>query len=771
LRVLLLANTRGITDRALTALAITKIPLELLDLSGNTRVTDEGLLALCTGCQQLQELRLKGCDRLSQKAVKRCSDGLLPFTKPFTTASLVKTVAAGGGNAAMVLAPLPRAHVDLLRLMQTQYEAAAVLQHRFRKWRSQRFTVHFLAHRRLVRETRAARKIQKCVREFLARRRFQHLLSLKENVSKIVYVQAHARGNRARRQVRTWRFTANVAVRRIQRCYRPHHVARMRLRGFNAREIQRVYRGFLGRRRYRQLIYERKLACAGKIWRWYRRCLNYREFQRRSRWLVEKIRSIQGQWRKYQRRRNLTTFLAYYRDAAIKIQSVWRRKLAMWHVGAMRVETNAAALTIQRVFRGHRARKRVAFYRALATNTAIVIQTQWRRYRARKRYLHERGLVVHTQQMLRYARTVTRIRSVVRQAVAKHRQEAAVDIQRCYRGMRGRKRAVLFRKIRSAKYARKGQTATQALVRRQFTSKGAALCIQRWIRRVLARRKVLKIRRWRRFLAVQCLQRYLKEWIKKLRLSRTREAKTHAAADIQRVFRGRRGRVHFKAEQHRQRCLKAAKLFQRVYRGHLGRKRFAQIFAAKTSAASLLQRAYRTRQARKFYEISRAVAALKAKEQHDRSLLGRLEARRNPMDELYRRAKLPREKELLSNLKEKWQAHRTLEERAVRKLRRECAAVWSNADEVIGNQYAVRRKLYGVTENVYSTHRELEQRKSVRTSLEEELKGLKTRVRAFKRAMREAVESRRMLEGGEVHDLLKEQGLYVEPENASNQRG
>ncbi|KAG3044312.1 hypothetical protein PC121_g21987 [Phytophthora cactorum] len=448
LKILLLSNTRGITDRTLTALAFTKIPLEILDLSGNTRVTDEGLLVLCTSCQQIQELRLKGCDRLSQKAVKRCNDNLLSLTKPFMTASLVKTLATGGGNSAMVLEPLPQVHINLLRSMQTQYEAAVVLQTRFRKWKNKNFTIQFLANRRLLRETRAARKIQKCVRDFLAWRRFLHLLSLKESVAKIAY---------------------------------------------------------------------------------------------------------------------------------------------------------------------------------------------------------------------------------------------------------------------------------------------------------------------------------MKEWVKKLRQSCKREAKIHAVADIQRVFRGYQGRLYFKAERHRQRCLQAAQITQRIYRGRIGRKRFAQIFQAKTSAASMLQNIYRTRQARKLFEISKAVAALKAKEQHDRSLLGRLEARRNPMDELYRRAKLPREKEILTQLKEKWEAHQTLEERAVRKLKRECVTVWTNADEIISNQYAVRRKLYGVTENVYATHRELEQRKKLHTSLEKELAELKSHVRAFKRTMREAVENKRMLEGHEVFDLLKEQGLYLEPES-NNQR-
>ncbi|RLN62451.1 hypothetical protein BBJ28_00005405 [Nothophytophthora sp. Chile5] len=769
LQVLLLSNTRGITDITLMAFARTKTPLRVIDLAGNTSVTDAGVLALCTSCQLIQGLRLKGCDRLSQKTVKHCTDNLLPFTKPFVAASLIKTIATGGGNAAMMLEPLPNPHIELLRTLQERYESAVILQTRFRKWWQKRFSVEFLARRRLVRVSRAAKKIQACIREFLAWRRFLHLLSLGRNIDKILLVQAHVRGNRTRHQVRAWRFAANMAVRRIQRCYRPRYVARMRVLHFNAGQIQRVYRGFLGRQVYRQLLYGRKLAAAARIWRWYRKLLNHREFQARSRWLVKKIHCIQGQWRKYKRRTNFVKYMAFYRMHAVKIQSVWRRKLARWHVAAMRKAMNAATLTIQSVFRGHVARKRVAFYRTLTTNTATLIQTQWRRYRARKTFLRQRALIVHVQQTSRYARMVAKMQDVVRRAVAKQREDSALCIQRVYRGMLGRKRALLFRKIRRAKFARKGQDATQALLRRRLIRKGAVLCIQQWIRSVLARRKMLKVRRWRRFLAAQRIQRYLKEWLRTLRSSRKREMQIHAAGDIQRVFRGAQGRIYFKKERHRQRCLRAAQLTQRMYRGRLGRRLYERVYTEKMGATRMLQRAYRTRQARKFYEISKAVAALKTKEQYDHSLLGRLEARRNPMDELYRRAKLPREKEVLTKLKDKWEAHRVVEERAVRKLKRECATVWTNADEVIGNQFAVGRKLYGVTENVYVSLRELEGRKELRRTLEQELAEMKSSIQAFKHAMREAVESRRMLEGSEVFDLLKEQGLFMEEQSPSNQ--
>jgi hypothetical protein len=77
----------------------------------------------------------------------------------------------------------------------------------------------------------------------------------------------------------------------------------------------------------------------------------------------------------------------------------------------------------------------------------------------------------------------------------------------------------------------------------------------------------------------------------------------------------------------------------------------------------------------------------------------------------------------------------------------------------------INRKLYGVTENVYSSHLEFTQRQARNEQLEKELTSLHIRMINFKAALREAVETRRMLEGSEIYDILRTHHLYMdEPE-------
>ncbi|TMW55704.1 hypothetical protein Poli38472_010586 [Pythium oligandrum] len=767
LQALIFSGTKAITDRGIIACAMMRLPLLVVDLCGNTNISDGGLQALCTTCQHIQELRLKGCDRLSPKVIRACNASL-PFTKTQLSPSLQQRLAVGGGNATAILTPLSHRHIQLLRTLVTQYEKACILQARVRHWKEKEASIRYLARRRMLRQTRAARKIQKCARSFLSWRRHLRKLRLPENTKKVVMMQAHIRGNQSRHRTRVLRFTMTRAAKRIQRGYRPHYAVRMPIRIANIVTIQRIYRGYCGRQRYKRILYEKKCACALRIWHWYRRCVNQRDLQRRSHWLMQKIRSIQDQWRKYCRRRNFTKYLGYFRSHATRIQTIWRGVSTRKYVAQLRIDMTRSAIVIQRVYRGHIGRQFMKKYSQAAHTGARSIQKRWRGYAQRQKYLRQRYLLIKMQRMARYASLVRVFREIVRAAVAKHRKEAAVCIQRHARGMLGRRRALLFRKIRNAKYAQKGQNASQALIRRRFIQKGAAVRIQQWIRRVQARRKMLMMKRWRQYIASRCLQRYLKAWMRRVRVKRKRDEQSLASGTIQRVYRGHLGRVTFKAEKHRQDCLRSAKLIQRVYRGFRARCFYAIEKRDMTRAARMLQRAYRSRQASKFYEISQATAALKAKEKYEKSFLRMLDSKRNPMDELYRRAKLPREKDMLVKLKDKWEANRVIEERAVRKLRREEQQVWKDASETIGNHLNVRTKLYGVTENVYVSHREYVERQERQVNLKSELVDLHKRIAMFKQALRSAVASQRILDGNDVFNLLKAHDLFVEA-SVSNQ--
>ena len=74
----------------------------------------------------------------------------------------------------------------------------------------------------------------------------------------------------------------------------------------------------------------------------------------------------------------------------------------------------------------------------------------------------------------------------------------------------------------------------------------------------------------------------------------------------------------------------------------------------------------------------------------------------------------------------------------------------------------VIRKLYGVTENVYSSHLEFTQRKVRHEQLEKDLTSLHIRMIKFKAALREAIETRRMLEGTEIYEILRAHNLYMD---------
>ncbi|DAZ97117.1 TPA: hypothetical protein N0F65_010440 [Lagenidium giganteum] len=753
LQTLLLSYTRQITDKALRALADAKLPLVCLDLCGNTNITDEGIEVLSRGCQRLQELRLKNCDRLSVTHVQQLNRTCLPFTATLQM----------GATTTLLLSSLPPRHVELLQTMLRQYENVLVLQTHFRKWKQRELSTLYLEKRRQQRRNRAAKRIQRCFRRFVAWHRYLRELALAENLPKVIRLEAHVRGYLARWHTRVMRFKWNRAARCIQRHYRPYFWRWRRYYTVYVLVIQRVYRGYLARQLLRRLLYQRRVFSANAIGVWYRRCVRDREVAIRTRWLLKKIQSIQGQWRVHTRRTRLRAHVGFYSAHATKIESQWRRILAQRFVARRRVEWTTAALVIQSAYRSHFIRCEVYYYCALVHRSATRIQSAWRGLRTRRGYHRQYELVVLIQRMARYKAIVRLFRRVVHAAVARHRRLAATCIQRHVRGRRGRKRALLFRKIRRAKFAHKGQNAAQALMRRRMIQCGAALRIQHWIRRVQARRRMLKVRKWRRTVGARALQRYLRAWLAKLKKRRQRERLVHAAINLQRAFRGHLGRRKFKAEFDRQARLRSARLLQRVYRGHAGRRLFKRIRREMMHAATLVQRAFRTRQSKKIYEIALAAAALKAKDRHDHSILGRLEALRNPLDELYKRAKLPREKEVLVSLREKWTNSRVAEERAVRKLRKEASLVWNQVDEVIGNHLSLRRKLYGVTENVYASHVELQEREDRQVQLRNALIDVHKRLFRFKHALAEASTARRMLDVQEIFDLLRHYKLFREP--------
>lgn len=719
------------------------MPLVLLDLTGNVRVTTDGLLALCARCQEIQDLRLQGCERLDPHRVKSCHATLLPYTtwtqKPRKSTNLT-------------LQPLPAAHIACLRVLHAQYVAAARLQATVRQWQRRARARRVRATYRKVRATQAARQLERGLGAFVAWRRVLARVSLRKHLVRIVFVQAHVRGNKARRDVRRWRRRATIAIGRIQRWYRRHYVARRTENYVHARNIQRIFRGLQGRQRVQRIVDERNDRYTRTIRRWYRRWYHYR------RWRLDAIRTIQNQWRTFQQRQKLRQYVTFYCTAARKVQRAWRRKVAIGSVSTLRIKVTRATVLIQRTYRGHVARKRLALDR----KSALRLQSHWRRYWAQRRLLHQRQLVLRTQQRVRDARMRRQLHQLHWALVQKIQNDACKQIQRAYRGMVGRKRAVLVRTLCTVNVTRTKRNAVQRLRRRRFIMTGAVLCIQDWLRRLMRRRKVLERNRRRHDHAVKCIQKYLKNWVTTNRQKGLLTTQLDAIAQIQRISRGYFARQHLQLLRHQQACVHAAQLIQRVVRGHLGRQAYLQLLHAKVGAARKLQRVYRSRQAAKVIELTKAAAALNAFEKSNRSLFDKIDARRHPMRTLYHRAKLHQDQRIVRQVKDKWEAHWLAKQRAKRKVQRACASLWQQDADGIAAHFRARYELHGVTETVYALRQELTERQKVHGGLQTQGMELRKAIALFKQALRAAVTSQRMLDGAEILDLLKEHHLGPE---------
>jgi len=111
-------------------------------------------------------------------------------------------------------------------------------------------------------------------------------------------------------------------------CVGRKRVAHMRREHWAAHVVQRYWRGFAGR---------------GLAWKM--------QLEERSARLIQKC------WRGWRARRFVNLLRFARRDAAIKIQSMWRQRVAMRDAWAMRDRHNAA-VNIQRIFRGRLGRAR-----------------------------------------------------------------------------------------------------------------------------------------------------------------------------------------------------------------------------------------------------------------------------------------------------------------------------------------------------------------------------------------------------------------------------
>lgn len=303
---------------------------------------------------------------------------------------------------------------------------------------------------------------------------------------------------------------------RVQANWRRYCVLRrMDYAQYNAKVIQRYVRGYLATMTVYEEIYKitlvqnfvrMKHAQALADYRRYmivqvQACVRGFILRGRLEKICDKAITIQSAWRAF-----------YYRLVyqfklldIIILQSVWRRKQAYSIANQKRCALQVRAATIvQARWRCYDARETYLQYK-IEDRAATIIQTQWRCYDTSMDYLHFLADVLIVQSMVRRwfaMREVTAIlvnKSIVLQRIARgylgrleaRRVRSAITIQRTWRGF-----------VAFADYMFKiaDIVVVQTVARRWFACRranyfrhkiehDAATVIQRWRRRVLARRE------------------------------------------------------------------------------------------------------------------------------------------------------------------------------------------------------------------------------------------------------------------------------------------
>ena len=305
LKHLSLAYCPGITDVALAhfgAYSVTN--LESLNLAGNERISNVGLIHFCESVPTCRVLNVSACPVLTPDVLPKHVLKLLPFAtmgEPSTSKSK--------STYSMVTQAHPTGTIEYLELLLDQFYHALVLQSHYRSWKLRKDTLETLLRRRISRERRAAKKIQTLVRGFLDWKRFVHLLELGQNMRMILRIQSLYRGEVVRKWFVQIRLERLAAIQKIQRAYGRHYDRRAGA----ALTIERTYRGYLGRCIHWQLVHEIQLEAAWVIMVFYRHKMLRYNVKQRSLAYVRNIRRVQNQIRVFLMRVHFQEYLAFHR--------------------------------------------------------------------------------------------------------------------------------------------------------------------------------------------------------------------------------------------------------------------------------------------------------------------------------------------------------------------------------------------------------------------------------------------------------------------------
>ena len=347
----------------------------------------------------------------------------------------------------------------------------------------------------------------------------------------------------------------------------------------NATDIQRVWRGMLGRmsaldvlNRHKARIFLHRMQNQ-KLCACFNRWVEQIDKLLRCRVLVKKcfgsiLMYCVEEWKFWLLLREMLK-----RKSAKDIQRAWRAR-------CLRVQ-HWAATKLQGLWRARNAREEVMLARRAKKKQEKKIATQLKR-------LKFRLLIKILLALERNAIQCKRVKSLAMRCMQSStrvffmkmyhhyvwrrglRVAASLLLQKRYRGWKGRLRAKKYNLIKKADRLRRNERVVAAELKLRRRRRHAHWCVARWWRRSLLRWRAPMYLAWQR---------------------------KYSATELQRIVRGYLGRGY---AFHRWKTFTAAaKTIQRYFRGWLGRREAARqrTSIALQRAAILIQRAYRRRRA------------------------------------------------------------------------------------------------------------------------------------------------------------------------------
>ncbi|KAK3591436.1 hypothetical protein CHS0354_033435 [Potamilus streckersoni] len=532
---------------------------------------------------------------------------------------------------------LIQSHFRGLRQRQkfsSQKSAALKIQRYFRGYRKTKSAVE-----RYNTLRNAAIKLQAVWRMHLQRTSFRH------QKQAAILIQSHFRGLRQRQKFSSQK----SAALKIQRYFRGYQETKSAIERYNtlrnaAMKLQAVWRMHMQRTSFRHqkqaailiqshfrgLIQRQKFSsqksAALKIQRYFRGYRKTKSAVERYNTLRNAAIKLQAVWRMHMQR----TSFRHQKQAAILIQSHFRGLSQRQKFSSQKL----AALKIQQYFRGYRKTKSAVETFNTLRNATIKLQAVWRMYTERRLFNQKKQAAISIQSYFR--------RFCQRKQFSLQ-QSAAFKIQQCYKGYLQTRSAVQrYNSIRNAAIKLQAFWRMVMAQRRYQNQEAASVVIQSAYRSHKQRKEYKKMRasaviiqkHYREWLTMKKAHAQYK-WIKKATITlqaawrmycarstfvvkqraaviiqahwrrlaahRTYKQMKKAVVTLQNKYRARQKMMDARKEFILKR--KAVNLIQAAYRGLVARR-----FVKTIRAVVLIQAAFRSYQARKFFQKSRKAA-------------------------------------------------------------------------------------------------------------------------------------------------------------------